>query len=93
MNFKELCRKFGLNPRAKKSYQSLFNRKNASAQVVLDDLLIRFGYYGSQFDSNPTVMARKAAHKEVIDYILMMSARLGGNTIEEIEKFINGKGD
>lgn len=85
----------GINPDAKRSYVRLFNSKDISdsAQRVLDDLMMRFRYYGAQPTNDPIVLAKQAAYREVIEYILTMSARISKDTLLEIEKFINRGGN
>ncbi len=81
----------GINPQVKKKYQALFNstENKERAQVVLDDLMMRFKFYGAKPTTDALQLAKDAAYREVIEYILTMSARISDDTLTEIEKFIN----
>lgn len=81
----------GINPQVKKKYQVLFNstENKERAQVVLDDLMMRFKFYGAKPTTDALQLAKDAAYREVIEYILTMSARISDDTLTEIEKFIN----
>lgn len=81
----------GINPQVKKRYQALFNstENKERAQVVLDDLMMRFKFYGAKPTTDALQLAKDAAYREVIEYILTMSARISDDTLTEIEKFIN----
>lgn len=81
----------GINPQVKKKYQALFNstENRERAQVVLDDLMMRFKFYGAKPTTDALQLAKDAAYREVIEYILTMSARISDDTLTEIEKFIN----
>lgn len=83
----------GIDRSVKKSYQALFNssepdRKKIAAKVI-DDLIIRFKYYGAPITTDPIQLAKQAAHREVIEYILTMSARISEDTLMAVEQFIN----
>lgn len=56
---------------------------------ILDDLMIRFRFYGAKPTTDPIQLAKNAAYREVIEYILTMSARISEDTLGDIEKFIN----
>lgn len=83
----------GIDRKIKKAYQALFNSSDASrkkvASKILDDLIIRFKYYGAPITTDPIQLAKQAAYREVIEYILTMSARISEDTLSDIEKFIN----
>lgn len=81
----------GINPQVKKKYQALFNstENKERAQVVLDDLMMRFKFYGAKPTTDAIQLAKDAAYREIIEYILTMSARISDDTLTEIEKFIN----
>lgn len=81
----------GINPSVKKKYQTLFNSKenHDRATVVLDDLMMRFKFYGAQPTTDPIQLAINAAHREVIEYILTMASRISDDTLQDIENFIN----
>lgn len=83
----------GIDRGIKKSYQALFNSSDIShnkvAKKVIDDLIIRFKYYGAPITTDPIQLAKQAAYREVIEYILTMSARISEDTLSDIEKFIN----
>lgn len=81
----------GINRDTKKAYQALFNskeNKNISKKVI-DDLIIRFKYYGAPATDNTILLAKQAAYREIIEYILTMSARISDDTLLDIEQFIN----
>ena len=81
----------GINPEVKKAYVATFNgRGNRERGTrILDDLMIRFRFYGSKPTTDPIQLAKNAAYREVIEYILTMSARISEDTLGDIEKFIN----
>ena len=83
----------GIDRDIKRAYQSIFNSSDNSrrkiAKKVIDDLIIRFKYYGAPITTDPIQLAKQAAHREVIEYILTMSAKISEDTLTEIEKFIN----
>lgn len=81
----------GINPTVKRKYQTLFNSKENKERstAVLDDLMMRFKYYGAKPTNDPIQLAKDAAYREVIEYILTMSARISDDTLTEIESFIN----
>lgn len=92
MDLTDLAYRFrGINPNIKRKYQALFNSKenHDRATVVLDDLMIRFKFYGAKPTTDAIQLAKDAAYREVIEYILTMSARISDDTLEDIEKFIN----
>lgn len=84
----------GINPDAKRAYLHLFNSKtNMSAgKRVLEDLMIKFRFYGAKPTTDPVVLAKQAAYREVIEYVLTMAARVSNDTLSEIEAFINNEG-
>lgn len=84
----------GINPDAKRAYVALFNTSTNKerAQKVIEDLIIHFRYYGAKPTTDPILLAKQVAHREVIEYILTMAARVSDDTLSEIETFIN-KGD
>lgn len=81
----------GIDPQIKKRYTTLFNSKeNAErGKAVLDDLMVRFKFYGAAPTNDPIQLAKNAAYREVIEYILTMSARISDDTLKQVEKFIN----
>lgn len=84
----------GINPEAKKAYISLFNSTSTRQRgtKVLEDLKIRFRFYGAKPTTDPVMLAKQAAYREVIEYILTMAARVSDDTLSEIEEFINKGG-
>ena len=84
----------GIDPEAKRAFTHLFNSTSNrnTAQQVLNDLMMRFRFYGSKPTNDPILLAKQAAYREVIEYILTMSARVSNDTLSEIEMFINSKG-
>lgn len=92
MDISELIYKArGINPSAKKAYTALFNGTNTrdKGRKVIEDLMMRFKFYGAKPTTNAIQLAKDAAYREVIEYILTMSARISDDTLGEIEKFIN----
>jgi antirestriction protein ArdC len=81
----------GINPNVKKKYVVLFNSKENKERgaAVLEDLMIRFKFYGAAPTTDAIQLAKNAAYREIIEYILTMSARISDDTLGEIEKFIN----
>ena len=81
----------GINKDTKKAYQALFNStdKKETAKKVIDDLIMKFRYYGAPQTDNVVMLAKQAAYREVIEYILTMSSRISDDTLLDIEKFIN----
>lgn len=81
----------GINPSTKRAYVALFNGKENRdrAGKVLTDLMIKFKYYGAKPTNDPIQLAKNAAYREVIEYILTMSARISEDTLRDIEQFIN----
>lgn len=85
----------GINPDAKKAYLALFNSTKTKNQAnkVLEDLMIRFRFYGAKPTTDALLLAKQAAYREVIEYILTMAARVSDDTLSEIEEFINKGGN
>ena len=83
----------GIDRAAKRAYQALFNSSDNTrrkiSNKVIDDLIIRFKYYGAEPSTDPIKLAKQAAYREVIEYILTMSAKISEDTLADIEKFIN----
>lgn len=81
----------GINPKVKKTYVALFNGKENKDRggKVIEDLMIRFKFYGATPTNDPIQLAKNAAYREVIEYILTMSARISDDTLEQVEHFIN----
>lgn len=81
----------GIDPKIKKYYTALFNSKENKERghKVVEDLMLRFKFYGATPTTDPIQLAKNAAYREVIEYILTMSARISDDTLEEIERFIN----
>lgn len=84
----------GINPDAKRAYMALFNNSKNKEQAnrVLQDLMIRFRFYGAKPTNDSIVLAKQAAYREVVEYILTMAARVSEDTLSEIEEFINKGG-
>lgn len=82
----------GIDPSIKKTYMYVFNSKENKDRgtKILDDLMIRFKFYGAKPTTDPIQLAKNAAYREVIEYILTMSARVSEDTLTDIERFING---
>ena len=92
MDMNELIYKLrGIDPKIKQKYVILFNSKENKdrSKAVLEDLMMRFKFYGAAPTTDPIQLAKNAAYREVIEYILTMSARISDDTLEQIEKFIN----
>ena len=81
----------GINPSVKKAYVAMFNGKDNAVRAgkVLTDLMVKFKYYGAKPTTDPIQLAKNAAYREVIEYILTMSARISEDTLRDIEHFIN----
>ena len=81
----------GINPDAKKAYMALFNSKESrkTGTKVIEDLMIRFKFYGAKPTTDAIQLAKNAAYREVIEYILTMSARISDDVLGQIENFIN----
>ena len=83
----------GINRDVKRAYQAVFNSPESSkrkvSNKVLDDLIIRFKYYGAPQTNDPILLAKQAAYREVIEYILTLSAKISEDTLTSIEQFIN----
>ena len=82
---------WGINPKIKKTYMAHFNSKDTKdrGRKIIEDLMLRFKFYGATPTTDPIQLAKNAAYREVIEYILTMSARISDDTLSEIEKFIN----
>lgn len=96
MNFADYLYKMkGIDPNAKKAYISLFNSGHTRdrGNKVINDLMMRFRFYGAKPTTDPIMLAKQAAHREVIEYILTMAARVSEDTLSEIETFINKGGN
>jgi hypothetical protein len=52
---------------------------------------MQFRFYGAKPTIDPIELAKQSARREVLEYILAMSARLSNDTLSEIEEFINSK--
>lgn len=95
MEFNDFLYKMrGIDPDAKKAYLSLFNSSSTRTRgnKVLDDLKVHFRFYGAKPTNDPIVLAKQAAYREVIEYIMTMAARISHDTLTEIEAFINEGG-
>lgn len=81
----------GIDPAIKKAYIALFNTKEhkALSKKVIDDLILKFKYYGAKPTNDPIQLAKNAAYREVIEYILTMAARITDDTLGDIQEFIN----
>ena len=96
MSFSDFFYKLkGINPDAKKAYVSLFNSAGTRSRgsKVIEDLILRFRFYGAKPTSDPVLLAKQAAYREVIEYILTMAARVSQDTLSEIESIINKGGN
>lgn len=85
----------GINPAAKRAYMSLFNTSinKDRADKVINDLILKFHFYGAKPTTDPLLLAKQAGHREVIEYILTMAARVSNDTLSEIERIINRGGN
>lgn len=95
MNFEDYIYKLrGVDPDAKRAYVALFNSVGNKhlARTILNDLMIKFRFYGAKPTNDPIMLAKQAAYREIIEYILTMAARVSEDTLSEIETFINKGG-
>lgn len=95
MNFQDFIYKAkGIDPDAKRAYLALFNNNKNRTQgnKVIEDLMMRFHFYGAKPTTDPIMLAKQAAYREMIEYILTMAARVSHDTLSEIEAFINKGG-
>lgn len=95
MKFEDYVYKLrGVDPDAKRAYVALFNSTSNrnTGRKVLNDLMIKFRFYGSKPTNDPILLAKQAAYREIIEYILTMAARVSEDTLSEIETFINKGG-
>lgn len=95
MKFEDYVYKLrGVDPDAKRAYVALFNSTSNrnTGRKVLNDLMIKFRFYGSKPTNDPILLAKQAAYRELIEYILTMAARVSEDTLSEIESFINKGG-
>ena len=85
----------GINPEAKKAYLALFNSNSTrrTADKVINDLIMKFRFYGAKPTTDIVILAKQAAYREIIEYRLTMSARISSDTLSEIETFINRGGN
>ena len=81
----------GINPEAKRAYTALFNssKTRESGTKIIEDLLINFKYYGGKPTKDPIELATRQGHREVLEYIMTMAARISDDTLAQIETFIN----
>lgn len=81
----------GIDPDIKKTYVAHFNGKDTrhKGTKIIEDLMLRFRFYGAKPTTDPIQLAKNAAYREVIEYILTMSARISDDTLGAVEKFIN----
>ena len=81
----------GIDPATKKAYMALFNTKDHKelSKKVIDDLILKFKYYGAKPTTDPIQLDKNAAYREVIEYILTMAARITDDTLGDIQDFIN----
>jgi hypothetical protein len=96
MSFSDFFYKLkGIDPSAKRAYVSLFNSgaTRSRGSKVIEDLILRFRFYGAKPTSDPILLAKQAAYREVIEYILTMAARVSQDTLSEIESIINKGGN
>lgn len=91
-NFEALMYRLkGIDPKVKKAYIKLFNSSNnrdASTKII-DDLIMRFKFYGAPSTNDLQESFRRQCYREVIEYILTMSSRITDDTLSDIEQFIN----
>lgn len=95
MKFEDYIYKLrGVDPDAKRAYVALFNSSSNrnTGRKVLNDLMIKFRFYGSKPTNDPILLAKQAAYREIIEYMLTMAARVSEDTLSEIETFINKGG-
>lgn len=95
MKFEDYIYKLrGVDPDAKRAYVALFNSSTNrnTGRKVINDLMIRFRFYGAKPTTDPIALAKQAAYRELIEYILTMAARVSDDTLSEIETFINKGG-
>jgi hypothetical protein len=95
MKFEDYVYKLrGVDPDAKRAYVALFNSTSNrnTGRKVLNDLMIKFRFYGSKPTNDPILLAKQAAYREIIEYMLTMAARVSEDTLSEIETFINKGG-
>lgn len=95
MKFEDYVYKLrGVDPDAKRAYVALFNSSSNrnTGRKVLNDLMIKFRFYGSKPTNDPILLAKQAAYREIIEYMLTMAARVSEDTLSEIETFINKGG-
>lgn len=81
----------GIDPEAKRAYVALFNNSDTRrlGTKVIEDLIMKFKYYGAAPTNEPIQLAKNAAYREVIEYILTMAARVSDDTLDSIERMIN----
>lgn len=81
----------GIDPKAKRAYTALFNSSanRELAKKVINDLIIKFRFYGAKPTLDTTQIIKNTAHREVIEYILTMASRISEDTLSDIENFIN----
>ena len=69
MNMQDFIYKVrGINPDAKKAFVSLFNSSSTRTRgsKVLEDLMIRFHFYGAKPTTDTILLAKQAAYREVL---------------------------
>lgn len=92
MNYEDLLYKTkGIDPSVKKAYVALFNSSTnkETSKKVIEDLIMRFKFYGAKPTNDTTQIIKNTAYREVIEYILTMSSRISEDTLVAIENFIN----
>ena len=93
LNFEQYWYKLhGASNKVRGAYKRIFNKSDDDSEdgrTVLQDLIMRFNFYGAKPTNDPVELGKQAARREVIEYILAMSARLSEDTLNQIEEFIN----
>ena len=83
---------FGASSGVRKAYRRVFNNTNKEStdgKAILNDLMMKFRFYGAKQTNDPIELAKQSARREVIEYILAMSVRLSDDTLSQVEQFIN----
>lgn len=93
MNFEQYWYKLlGADSKVRSAYKRVFNKSQGGSEdgrAILQDLIMRFNFYGAKPTNDPVELGKQAARREIIEYILAMSAKLSEDTLNQIEEFIN----
>jgi hypothetical protein len=93
MNFEQYWYKLhGASSKVRSAYKRVFNKSHGGSEdgrTILQDLVMRFNFYGAKPTNDPVELGKQAARREIIEYILAMSAKLSEDTLNQIEEFIN----